>query len=60
MLLLKQDTTKKMQVDKKVKELNFEASNDGKKYKIEVIQDSATYANKLESGHLSGLYYVIA
>ena len=38
--------------------LEFEAS-DSKEYKVEVIQDSAVYANKAK-GHLPGLYYMVA
>ena len=58
MLLPKKNITKKKQIDKKVTELEFETGN-GKKYKIEVIQDSAIYANKAE-GYLPGLYYLVA
>ena len=49
MSLLKQDTTRKERVDKRVKELELEADN-RKKYKVEAIWDSAVYANKSESG----------
>ena len=56
-LLLEQDTTKKEQVEK-VPELN--AGDNNEKYKVEVIWNSAVYANKLESGHLPGLYYLVA
>ena len=58
MSLLEQNTTRKRQIDKKVTELEFEAS-DSKKYKVEAIQDNAIYANKAES-YLSGLYYLVA
>ena len=50
-LLLEQDTTRKEQVDKRVKELKLKAGN-SKKYEIEAIQDSAVYASELESGQL--------
>ena len=56
--LLEQDTTKKERVDKRVKELEFEAG-DIKEYQLETIQDSAVYASKLESDQLPGLYYLI-
>ena len=46
--LLKQDTTKKLQVDKWMKELELKAGN-SKKYKVEANWDSAVYASKLES-----------
>ena len=54
--LREQDTTKKEQV-KKVLELD--ASNNSKEYELEAIWDSAVYANKSESGHLPGLYYLV-
>ena len=56
--LLKQDTTKKERVDKKVTKLDFE-SGDSKEYKVETIRDNAVYARKSE-GHLPGLYYLVA
>ena len=58
MSLLEQDTTRKGRVSDKVLELNA-GNEDSKEYKVEVIWDSAVYANKLESGHLSGLYYLV-
>ena len=39
--------------------LELEAGN-SKDYKIESIWDGAVYASKLESGQLSGLYYLVA
>ena len=59
MLLLEQNTTRKEWVDKLVKELELEAG-DSKEYEVKAIWDSAVYANKLESGQLPGLYYVVA
>ena len=58
-LLLEQDTTKKGGVSKKVPELDAGNKN-SKEYKVETIWDSAVYANKSESGHLPGLYYLVA
>ena len=58
MLLLKQKSSKKEQVNEKVIELKFEAGN-SKKYKVEAIQDSTIYTNKAKS-HLLGFYYLIA
>ena len=55
--LLEQDTTRKERV-KKVSELD--AGDNSEEYKVEAIRDSAVHANKLESGHLPGLYYLIA
>ena len=57
MSLLEQDTTRKERV-KKVSELD--ASDNSKEYKVEAIWDSTIYTNKLESGHLLSLYYLVA
>ena len=57
--LLEQDTTRKERVDKKMMELDFKAGN-SEEYKVEAIWDSAIYVIKSESGHLPGLYYLIA
>ena len=57
--LLEQDTTRKGRVSKKVPELDVGNKN-SEKYKVEAIWDSAVYANKLKSGYLPGLYYLIA
>ena len=59
MLLLERDTTRKKRVDEKVTELDFEVG-DSKEYKVEAIWDSAVYAMESESGHLPGLYYLVA
>ena len=57
--LLEQNITKKGRVSEKVPELD--AGNEySKEYKVEAIWDSAVYANKSESGHLPGLYYLVA
>ena len=53
------DNTRKKRVDKNVTELEFNAGN-SKEYKIKAIQDSGVYMIELESGHLPGLYYLIA
>ena len=58
-LLLEQNTTKKGRVSKEVPELNA-GDNNSKKYKVEAIWDRTVYANKLESGHLPSLYYLVA
>ena len=57
--LLEQDTTRKGQVSKKIPELDAGDKN-SEEYEVEAIWDSAVYANKLESGHLPVLYYLIA
>ena len=49
MLLLKQNTTRKGWVNKKVRQIEFEAGdNDNKKYKVKAIRDSVIYARELE------------
>ena len=55
--LLEQDTTKKERVEK-IPELD--AGDDSEEYEIEAIRDSAVYVIELESGHLPGLYYLVA
>ena len=57
--LLKQDITRKGRVSEKVPELDA-SDEDSNKYKVEAIWDSAVYANNSESGHLLGLYYLVA
>ena len=59
MSLLKQNTIKKERVSEEVPELDF-SDKDSKEFKVKAIWDSAVYANKLESGHLPGLYYLVA
>ena len=59
MSLLEQNTTRKERVDKNVTELEFD-TGDSEEYKVEAIWDSAVYAMELESGHLPGLYYLVA
>ena len=44
--------------EKNANELN--AGDDSGEYKVEVIWDSAVYARESESGHLSGLYYLVS
>lgn len=56
-LLLKQDITKKRQVDENIIQLKFEIGNN-KKYEVKIIWDNAVYAKKLNN-NLSGLYYLI-
>ena len=57
--MLEQNTTKKEWMDKKVTELEFKAGN-SKEYEVEAIRDNAFYAMESKSGHLLGLYYVVA
>ena len=59
MSLLEQDTTRKERVDENVTKLEFDAG-DSKEYKVETIWDNAVYAMESESGHLPGLYYLVA
>ena len=57
--LLKQDTSRKERVDENMTELEFDAG-DSEKFEVEAIWDSAVYAMELKSGHLLGLYYLVA
>ena len=57
MFLLKQNITRKGQVDKKILQLEFEDNDEGKKYEVETIRNSAVYAKESESGHSPSLYY---
>ena len=57
MSLLKQDTTRKGQIDKTI-QLEFQVDND-KGYKVEGIRDSVVYAMELEADHLLGLYILV-
>ena len=59
MSLLEQDTTRKGRVSEEVPELDA-GDKDSEEYNVEAIWDSTVYANKLESGHLPGLYYLVA
>ena len=59
MSLLEKDTTRKERVDENVTELEFNAG-DSEEYKVEAIRNSAVYAMESESGHLPGLYYLVA
>ena len=56
--LLEQNISRKKRVDKRVTEIELEAG-DSKEYKVEVIRDSAVYANEAED-HLPDLYYLVA
>ena len=60
-LLLEQDTTKKGQVDKQVRQMEFNACNiERREYKVKIIWDSTVYANELESGHQPDLHHLIS
>ena len=59
--LLKQDITRKGQVDKKIAEqLKFEASGNNEEYKVEGIRNNAVYARESEPGYLLDLYYLMS
>lgn len=59
MLLVKQDITKRRQLnDKLVLELEFEVGND-KEYEVEAIKDSAVYVDTYQE-KLPKLYYLIS
>ena len=53
--LLEQNTTKKGQVDKKVRQIEFDAGDHSKEYKVEAIWNNAVYARESKSGHLLNL-----
>lgn len=60
MPLLKQHITKKKRINKNVKEINFDTSNnDSRKYKIKAIKDRAIYVKESESDHLPKVYHLI-
>lgn len=57
--MLKQDITRKKQVDKIMSRLEFDISKgEDNKYKIEAIHNSAVYASKTK-GNLSSQYYLV-
>ena len=58
MSLLKQDTTRKEQVDENVTKSKFDAG-DNKEYEVEAIKDNGVYVKELE-GHLVDHYYLVA
>lgn len=58
MWLLKQNFIKKKEIDKIITYLEFDTDN-SKKYKIQMIKNSAVYAIKLELGQLLALYYLV-
>ena len=61
MSLLKQNNTKKEQVDKEVRQMEFDVgNNDSREYEVKVIQDSTVYVRESKSGHLLGLYYLVS
>lgn len=61
MSLLEQDITKKGRVDKKVKQTDFDTSdNNNGEYKMKAIRNNAVYKRESESGHLVRLYYLVS
>lgn len=58
MLILKQNTFKKMQMDKTTSQLKFDKIDNSKKYKIEKICDHLVYT-KMSKSHLLGIYYLV-
>ena len=48
-------------MDEEVRKMEFDASdNEGGKYKVEAIWESAVYAKVSKSGHLLGFYYLVS
>ena len=61
MSLLEQDIIRKGWVDKKIRQIKFDASNnDSREYKVEAIWDNAVYTQELKLGHLPDLYYLVS
>lgn len=59
MSLLEKNTIKKKQVDKNVKQIDFDAgNNDDKEYEIETIKNSTVYTRK-SVDHLPELYSLV-
>lgn len=58
-LLLKQDTTRKMQVDVNINRLDFQTGN-SKECKVEKIWNSANHGKMLELGQQPGFYHLIS
>ena len=40
--------------------VELDASDKNREYKVEAIRDSKVYARELESGHLPSLYYLVS
>ena len=59
MTLLEQDITRKGQVDKKVRQMEFNISDDSGEYRVKEIWDRVVYARELKSGHPPIFYYHI-
>lgn len=60
MLLLKQDITRKEQIDQN-NATKLDAGEDkDRKYKLEVILNSAVYIRKSKSGYLLGIYHLVS
>ena len=59
MSLLEQDSTRKGRVYEENAE-KLDAGDDSGEYEVEVIRDSTVYVRVSESGHLSGLYYLVS
>lgn len=60
MLQLKSNITKKVDVEKKIKLIDFDVNNnESGKYKVEVICKSAVYIKESNSGYLPEMYYLV-
>lgn len=58
MLLLKQNSTRKNQVDENATKLDI-GNNKSREYKIKAIWDSIVYAKKSELDNILRLYYLV-
>ena len=57
--LLKQNITRKRQIDENDMAKLDANNNEGGKYKVKAIWDSAVYAKELELNYLLRLYYLV-
>lgn len=58
MSLLEQDITRKKQIDKNVRQIEFDIGN-SKEYKVKTFQNSMVYAKMSKLGYLAEIYYLI-
>ena len=55
---MEQNTTKNGRVDENM--IKFKVGSNDKEYEVEGIKDSAVYAKESATGHLPGLYSLVA
>lgn len=47
-------------MDEEIRQIMFDIGTDSRKYKVEVIWDSAIYVQESESDYLPGPYYLVS